>query len=184
MSKPSKHLADQLAAAVAPISGETAPTKAVAKTLRQLAKQLTKQRGKQAKAAQEPMPLPAKQARKALAGELATALQPYLESTEALDAKFPKGVVKAVKRLAAQLVKARRKQAKQTVKQAKLTTKQVVKDSQPDETAHAGTTPAAKVTRKPASGPSAPLKTRRPAGTLKRATPSAAAPTPTEADNT
>ena len=177
MSKPSKHLADQLAAAVAPISGETAPTKAVAKTLRQLAKQLTKQRGKQAKAAQEPMPLPAKQARKALAGELATALQPYLESTEALDAKFPKGVVKAVKRLAAQLVKARRKQAKQTVKQ-------VVKDSQPDETAHAGTTPAAKVTRKPASGPSAPLKTRRPAGTLKRATPSAAAPTPTEADNT
>ena len=70
MNDTKKHLADQLAAAVAPMSGEAAPTKAVTKTLRQLAKQLTKQQSKQAKAAQQPTPLTAKRARKALTGEL------------------------------------------------------------------------------------------------------------------
>ena len=177
MSKPQKDLANQLIAAVAPVSGDGVPTKAVARTLRQLAKQLTKQQSKQAKVAQQPTPLTAKRARKALAGELVTALQPYLGADEAPEAKTSKSVTKAVKRLAAQLVKERRKQAKQTVKQDKQTAKQAAKS-----TVHHGdeNTATATVVRKPAARPSAPVRARRPGAAAKRATPLAATQTPAE----
>ena len=101
MSKSQKYLADQLAAAVAPHLGEdavTQPPKAVAKTLRQLAKQLTNQQSKQAHAAEKSTPLTAKRARKALAGELATALEPYWGMAEDATVKAPKAVKKAMKR--------------------------------------------------------------------------------------
>ena len=171
MSKPQKDLANQLTAAVAPVSGDGAPTKAVTRTLRQLAKQLTKQQSKQAKVAQQPTPLTAKRARKALAGQLVTALQPYLGADEAPEAKTSKSVTKAVKRLAAQLVKERRKQAKQTVKQDKQTAKQAAKSI-----VHHGdeNTATATVVRKPAARPSAPVRARRPGAAAKRATPLAA----------
>ena len=183
MSKPQKDLANQLTAAVAPVSGDGVPTKAVVRTLRQLAKQLTKQQSKQAKVAQQPTPLTAKRARKALAGELVTALQPYLGADEAPEAKTSKSVTKAVKRLAAQLVKERRKQAKQTVKQVKQdkqdkqTAKQAAKS-----TVHHGdeNTATATVVRKPAARPSAPVRARRPGAAAKRATPLAATQTPAE----
>ena len=180
MSKPQKDLANQLTAAVAPVSGDGAPTKAVTRTLRQLAKQLTKQQSKQAKVAQQPTPLTAKRARKALAGQLVTALQPYLGADEAPEAKTSKSVTKAVKRLAAQLVKERRKQAKQTVKQVKQdkqTAKQAAKS-----TVHHGdeNTATATVVRKPAARPSAPVRARRPGAAAKRATPLAATQTPAE----
>ena len=133
MSK--KILAGQLAEAVAPhFGGEAAataqPSKAVAKILRQLAKQLTKQQGKQAKAAKvaaTPTPLTAKRARKALVGELAVSLQSYLGPAEDETKKAPKGIAKAMKRLAGQVVKQRRKQAKLKAKQAAKETKQTTK---------------------------------------------------------
>ena len=177
MSKSQKDLANQLTAAVAPVSGDGAPTKAVTRTLRQLAKQLTKQQSKQAKVAQQPTPLTAKRARKALTGELVTALQPYLGADEAPEVKTSKSVTKAVKRLAAQLVKERRKQAKQTVKQDKQTAKQAAKS-----TVHHGdeNTATATVVRKPAARPSAPVRARRPGAAAKRATPLAATQTPAE----
>jgi small-conductance mechanosensitive channel len=182
MSKPPKNLTDQLAAAVAPMSSDAAPTKAMTKTLRQLAKQLTKQQSKLAKTAQQPTPLTAKRARKALAGELATALQPYLGADEAPDAKAPKSVSKAVKRLAGQLVKERRKQAKQTVKQAKLDAKQATKAARAAEPDGDETNRPVKAARKPAARPSVAPQARRPAA-AKRPTPKAVAPASVGADN-
>ena len=183
MRKPQKGLADQLAAAVAPVSGGTAPTKAMTKTLRQLAKQLTKQQSKQAKAAQQPTPLTAKRARKALAGELATALQPYLGADEAPDVKAPKSVAKAVKRLASQLVKERRKQAKQTVKQAKLDAKQATKAAHSAEPDSDETSRPVKAARKPAARLSVAPQARRLAAAAKRPAPKAVAPASVGADN-
>lgn len=172
MSTPKKNLTDQLTAAVAPHLGgdDTAaqPPKAVAKTLRQLAKQLTKQQSKQnkeAKAALKPTPLTAKRARKALAGELATVLQPFL-GTEEEAAKAPKGVGKAVKRLTAELVKQRRKQAKQSAKQAKQADKAAKEDDPTDAAAVAAPKPKTK-----------PLASRRSAPARRPAT-KAPAPTP------
>ena len=182
MSKPQKILADQLAAAVTPVSGDAAPTKAVAKTLRQLAKQLTKQQSKQTKAVQQPTPLTAKRVRKALAGELATALQPYLGANAASDPKTPKGVTKAMKRLAGQLVKERRKQAKQTAKRAGLDAKQAAKAAKSAGQNGEETTPPRKATRKLAARSSAP-RARRPTAAVKRTTPETVAPTPVAADN-
>ena len=167
MNSPKKLLAGQLAKAVVPHLGGTAhasrPPKAVAKTLRQLAKQLTKQQGKQAKAAAavlQPTPLTAKRARKVVAGELATALQPYFETAEGSAEKAPKSITKTVKRLAAQVVKQRRKQAKQSAKQAKQGAKQTAKEAKQATKAAPVAAPAVKA--------AAPLTARRAAAAPKR----------------
>ncbi|WP_201982625.1 hypothetical protein [Hymenobacter rubidus] len=188
MSSHQKDLAGQLAAAVAPHLGHNAsadrqPPKAVAKTLRQLAKQLTKQQSKQAKAVANPTPLTAKRARKALAGELATVLQPYLGGTKGDDAKTSKKVVKAVKRLAAQVVKQRRKDAKQSAKQAKQAAKQPGRAAADEQvTGTSATAPAAKAPRSSVARAAAPTA-RRTGTPTKRQGPKAvpATPPPVEA---
>ncbi|MGI4862635.1 MAG: hypothetical protein ACRYFZ_01840 [Janthinobacterium lividum] len=121
MSKAKKVLAEQLVAAVEPHLGShalaTLPPKAVAKTLRKLAKTVLKQQAKAAKLV--PAPSAAKQTRKALAGELAGALQPYLGTEENLAAAPTKAITKTIKRLATAVVKQRRKQAKKAAKATK-----------------------------------------------------------------
>lgn len=121
MSKAKKALTDHLVAAVVPHLGPVAegnqPPKAVAKTVRKLAKQLLKQQGKVKKGKAEKAPTPpaaptAKRARKALAGELTSTLQPYLGAEQSTS----KSVAKTIKRLASELVKQRRKQDKNTAK--------------------------------------------------------------------
>ena len=187
MNSPKKLLAGQLAEAVGPHLGGAAhasrPPKAVAKTLRQLAKQLTKQQGKQAKAAAavlQPTPLTAKRARKAVASELATALQPYFGTAEGSVEKAPKSITKTVKRLAAQVVKQRRKQAKQSAKQAKQDAKQTAKEAKQATKAAPVAAPSVKAAAPRAA---APLTARRAAAAPKRtpAKKATTAPVTTEA---
>ncbi|MFD2720455.1 hypothetical protein ACFST9_17145 [Hymenobacter monticola] len=147
------------------------PPKGVTKTLRQLAKQLTKKQGKQAKAA-APTPLTAKRARKALAGEMATVLQPFLSTSETPDAKAAKGIAKTVKRLAAQVLKQRRKEAKQNAKQAKQEAKHA---SKADGALAAPVAPASAAKKgRPSVARAATTASRRPASATK--------PTATEAN--
>ena len=114
-------LTDQLTTAVAPhfSPDDAAPTrtlKGVAKTLRRLAKQLTAQQAKQAREAEKATMPTAKELRKALAGELLSALKPHLGLAKAKSAEAPKPIIKTVSRLAEQILKQRRKQTKQAAK--------------------------------------------------------------------
>lgn len=144
MNTSKQQLTDQLAAAAAPHLSNPAggPPKPVAKTLRQLAKQLTQQQAKSAKA-DRPVSATGKQARKALVGELVTVLTPYLDAARAGEEETTKGVLKTVKRLAAQLVKQRRKQARQTAKLTKKAEKQAAKQPNQPRQATAPVTKAA-----------------------------------------
>ena len=123
-------LTDQLATAAAPSSDYNVPApgrtkKGVAKILKQLATQITKQQAKQAHAAQKTASPTTKMQRKALAGELLTALRPQLGLGTVTSTKAPKSIAKTVNRLAAKLIAQRRKQAGQHAKAVRKVAKEL-----------------------------------------------------------
>ena len=123
-------LTDQLATAVVPSSDFHAAApgrtkKGVAKILRQLATQVTKQQAKQEHATQKTASPTAKMQRKALAGELLTALRPQLGLGTVTSTKAPKSIAKTVNRLAAKLIAQRRKQAGQHAKAVRKAAKEL-----------------------------------------------------------
>lgn len=168
MSTPMQTLTDQLTTAVAPcLSSEGAPSrtlKGVAKTLKHLAKQLTKQQVKQEQAAQKAAVPTAKKLRKALAGELLTALRPHLGLATVAGAEVPKVVAETLNRLAVQLIKQRRKQAEQAAK----VTRKAAKQQRKEKTV----APILKVVRLSLAAKGQPAAARR--APSKRATPRAA----------
>ena len=123
-------LTDQLTTAVVPSSNAATAApgrtkKGVANTLKQLAKQLIKHQAKQEHAAQKTAVPTAKMQRKALAGELLTALRPQLGLGTVTSTKAPKPIAKTVSRLAAKLITQRRKQAGQNAKAVRKAAKEL-----------------------------------------------------------
>ena len=126
-------LTDQLTMSIVPsyAPGATAPghtPKGVAKALKQLAKQLAKQQARHEYAAQKIDTPTAKMQRKALAGELLTALRPQLGLNTATSTKAPKSIAKTVSRLAAKLIAQRRKEAGQVAKATRKAAKKLQKE--------------------------------------------------------
>lgn len=123
-------LTDQLTTAAVSSSDSAADApgrtqKGVAKILKQLATQVTKQQAKQEHAAQKTAAPTAKMQRKALAGELLTALRPQLGLGTVTSTKAPKSIAKTVNRLAAKLIAQRRKQAGKNAKAVRRATKEL-----------------------------------------------------------
>ena len=133
MITPMQTPTDQLLTAAVPASDSAAAApartqKGVAKILKQLATQITKQQAKQEYAAQKTAAPTAKMQRKALAGELLTALRPQLGLGTVTSTKAPKPIAKTVNRLAAKLIAQRRKQARQMAKAMRKTAKELQND--------------------------------------------------------